>query len=611
MSEVRLRILATSDLHLQLLPFDYVRDESTSGASLSKLSTLVKEARAQAAEENRACFLFDNGDTFQGTPVGDFIAQLPLGTTHPAVACMTAMGYTAGGLGNHDFDHGLDQLSGYLSQHQIPVLCSNLSSDKLPMVRTSHMINLAPETNSSRGAHLKIGVLSSLPEKTALWNRQHLENNATFLPPLQTLEREAEHLREQGADLIIVLAHMGLALFDEGAEAQNLVSEVAALRDVDVVIGGHTHLRFPGPDHAHLAEADCVAGIVNGKPVVQPGASASDLGVVDLTLSRSQERAGWRIMTSDVQLRHVTQQTEEDPEIVDAVAAVHAQTRQYLSHPVARLNAPMNSYFSLVHPSPVTAMLAAAKCRAIARDVAASAYANLPLLAAASAPLSGGFDGPENFIALERGEVRRSHVAGMNPYANHVWAVKTTGAQLFDWLERSALIFNQLNSNDRDQMLLDPRVPGFRFDTIYGLTYRIDPSKPAMFDPGGRCRGAGNGRVKDVKWNGAPLLAEQEFLVATTDHRAGGGGLYKTFGSGDIVVQGQGLLQDALTSYLECPDDNEIHRKHPWSLESHIPCSAILLTSPEAIHHLEDIAHLQPEACGETADGFLRLRLHF
>ncbi|MEO0470363.1 MAG: hypothetical protein AAF206_12125 [Bacteroidota bacterium] len=101
------------------------------------------------------------------------------------------------------------------------------------------------------------------------------------------------------------------------------------------------------------------------------------------------------------------------------------------------------------------------------------------------------------------------------------------------------------------------------------------------------------------------------YSTTTTDHRAGGGGLYKTFGSGDIVVQGQGLLQDALTDYLEHPECDEIRWQRPWSLQSGCPCAAVLLTSPEAVHHLEDVAHLNPEPCGETSDGFLRLRLHF
>lgn len=558
-----------------------------------------------------ACLLFDNGDTFQGTPVGDFIAQLAIGTPHPAITCMTGMGYDAVGLGNHDFDHGLAQLTSYLAQHRIPVLCTNLSAQSLSMVRTSHVIECRMTLANDQSETLKIGVLSSLPEKTALWNRQHLQNKATLLPVLPTLEKEAARLRADGVDLIIVLAHMGLALFDEGEEAQNLVSEVAALKDVDVVIGGHTHLRFPGPDHAHLAEADCVSGIVNGTPVVQPGASASDLGVMDLTLTRPQEHGSWSIVKSKVSLRHVAQDTPESPEIVATVTALHDETRQYLSHPVATLAEPMNSYFSLVHPSPVTALLAAAKRRVIAKEVATSPFADLPLLSAASATLSGGFDGPENFISLARGEVRRSHVAGMNPYANHVWAVKTTGAQLLDWLERSALNFNLLHTDNADQMLLDPRVPGFRFDSIYGLSYGIDPSKPAKFDAGGKRLHVEGGRIFNVQWNGAPLHLEQEFLVATTDHRAGGGGLYKTFGSGDIVVQGQGLLQDALTDYLANPDCHEIRWQSPFSVVTETPCSAVLLTSPDAIHHLEDIPHLRPEVCGETEDGFLRLRLHF
>jgi 2',3'-cyclic-nucleotide 2'-phosphodiesterase/3'-nucleotidase len=422
------------------------------------------------------------------------------------------------------------------------------------------------------------------------------------------LEREAARLRAEGVDLVVVLAHMGLPLFNEGEDTQNQVEAVAALDDVDVVIGGHTHLRFPGPDHAGIAVADCTKGMVHGKPVVQPGPAGSDLGLIDLRLARTAT-GRWSVAESDVSLRPVSRKTAEDQAVIAQIAEAHKDTRRYLSRPVGRLKKPINSFFALAHPSPVPALMAAAKRRAIARAAANSPLEKLPLLSVASAPLTGGFDGPDNFLDLAAGPIHLRHLAGMNPYSNNVWAVQTTGAQLVDWLERSALIFNTLEAGNPDQLLINPAVPGFRYDTIYGLSYHIDPREPPLFDMMGRSIHGNQGRIKNVLWQGKPLANDQQFLVATTDHRVGGSGIFKTFDNADIVIQGHAPLQDTLMDYLKNADCAEVRTAQPWTFAPGLDRQAILLTAPEAIHSLADIAHLQPEVCGETDDGFLRVRL--
>jgi 2',3'-cyclic-nucleotide 2'-phosphodiesterase/3'-nucleotidase len=607
--QLRLRILATSDLHMQLTGFDYVRAEEGAGGSLAQLATLINAARDEATRQNATCLLLDNGDTYQGTPVADVIAREQNGFAHPLAAAMNSLQFDAVGLGNHDFDHGLDHLANCLNQQAMPVVCSNIQTDLLPKV--SPFCILDRKLNAPDGTHVpvRIGVLSTLPEKTALWSKYHFENRATLQAPMTALREGVSALRDQGVDVVVVLAHMGISLFDEGPEAQNLVKEVAALENVDVVIGGHTHLRFPGPDHTGLEGVDAKAGKIAGKPVVLPGASASDLGVCDLVLQKSGDATSWQVTGSTVCLMPVTRQTPKDKKIVKLARPAHERTRRYLAEPVAGIAKPMHSFFALADPSPLPALLAQAKLLTIHQAVQDTDHAALPLLAAASAPLTGGLDGPGNFLHLEKGALLRRHIAGMNPYANNVWAVKTTGAQVLDWLERSAMIFNTLEPDQPDQPLIDARVPGFRYDAIYGLHYDIDPREHARFDPSGRSTGHG-GRITNVRWQGKPLDPEQEFLVATTDHRAGGGGLYEPFSNSDIVVRGSAPLQEAVLHYFEAPDCRAVRSAKPWSFVPKLDRQAILLTSPHARNYLHEIRHLSPEVCGETPEGFLRLRLH-
>ena len=118
-----------------------------------------------------------------------------------------------------------------------------------------------------------------------------------------------------------------------------------------------------------------------------------------------------------------------------------------------------------------------------------------------------------------------------------------------------------------------------------------------------------HGRIDDIFWNHAPLQDTQKFLVATTDHRASGGGLFKVFSRDETVVHGHAPLQAAVMEYLRDPDFDALRATQPWSFPEHIARSAILLTAPGAENHLDEIAHLNPQVCGQSDDGFLRIRI--
>lgn len=602
---IKLRLLATSDMHMQLIAYDYVKDCHTGAESLARLATLIRQARDEAAEMGAICLLLDNGDTLQGTPLGVYLAQHCV-TPNPMVTAMNTLAYDTVGIGNHDFDHGTDHLARCIDEFDAPVICANLTSDRLPSLLPYTLL----ERQSPDAATLRIGVVSALPQQTATWNRHHLDDTARITPPLSALERTVGQVISEGADIVVALAHMGIAQIDEGDDAQNQAAEVAALAGVDAVIAGHTHLRFPGPDHQGVDGIDCDAGCIAKKPVVMPGSGACYLGVMDLSLSPTHGWPGWQIDTFSVVLRGLTPDIGEDTHIAALAQEAHQATRKDLARPVAHLGTPMHSYFALASPSPVTALLAEAKKHAISKAVAGTAFATLPLLAAAATPATGGFEGPDNFIALPAGQLERRHVAGLIPYANQVWAVKANGARIAGWLERSSLLFNVLQTDDPDQMLIDPQVPGFRFDALYGLEYQIDLTRPARFDAAGRVIEGAEGRVSQITWKGQPIHPEQEFLVAVTDHRAGGGGTFRAFEDDDIVVREDAPLDLALIDYLTAPNRQAARSTAPWRFAPSSGLSAILNTAPDALNHLSDIAQLRPEPCGYTQDGFVRLRLH-
>ncbi|WP_299502265.1 5'-nucleotidase C-terminal domain-containing protein [uncultured Roseobacter sp.] len=606
---VRLRVLATSDLHMQLVAYDYVNDQKTGSDSLVQLATIIRQAQSEARETGAMCLLVDNGDTLQGTPMGGHLAMHP-GLKHPMAAAMNDLGYDAIGIGNHDCDHGLAYLARCLDQFDAPAISANLRSDALPELRTHIVLEKNVPGLGNTEDVLRVGIVSALPRQTASWNRHQLEGQAQVADPIPALEEAIAAAKAEGADIVVALAHMGIAQFDEGDDAQNQTAEVAQLKNVDAVVAGHTHLKFPGPDHSGVNGVDCENGMINGTPVVMPGCSASELGVIDLDLHRPARGGSWQVTERAAALRHPTKETVDDRAVEALAQEAHVQTRTYLSQPVATLAGPMHSYFALAHPSHVPAMMAEAKRFAIQQAIIGTELADLPLIAAVATPATGGFDGPENFVSLPAGQLRRRHIAGLIPYSNQVWAVKASGARLSGWLERSALLFNVLSADTPDQMLVDPKVPGFRYDALYGLTYEIDLTQPSRFDAAGRPVEGAPGRVGDIRWQGEPVHPDQEFLVAVTDHRAGGGGTFRAFSDNNIVVRNDAPLSQALIEYLKNPDYHVVRSAAPWRFKADLGLRAFLHTAPDALNHLHDIAHLRPEACGYTRDGFVRLRLH-
>jgi 2',3'-cyclic-nucleotide 2'-phosphodiesterase/3'-nucleotidase len=108
---LKLRLLETTDLHMNLLNFDYYLDKSTDEFGAAKTATLIRAARAEVKNS----LLFDNGDLIQGTPLGDQVATVQpfaAGSVHPAMKLLNALGYDAANIGNHEFNYGLPICSG-------------------------------------------------------------------------------------------------------------------------------------------------------------------------------------------------------------------------------------------------------------------------------------------------------------------------------------------------------------------------------------------------------------------------------------------------------------------------------------------------------------------
>ncbi|WP_428910736.1 bifunctional 2',3'-cyclic-nucleotide 2'-phosphodiesterase/3'-nucleotidase [Niallia sp. Krafla_26] len=528
--QVSLRILGTTDIHTNLYNYDYYKDAQTQEFGLAKTATLIKEARAEA----KNTLLFDNGDLIQGNPLGDYKARvdkLEDGELHPVFQAMKQLDYDAATLGNHEFNYGLEFLDEVLDDAPMPYVSANVYKDDHDNDPSNdeHFINpytiLKKKVVDDRGKTqvIKVGVVGAVAPQITQWDKAHLDGKVTAKDIVKSVQAQIPKMKEEGADLIIALAHSGIGDTEVSEMEENAVYDLTNVEGIDAIISGHSHSTFPGNDR-NLPGVDTERGTINGVPVVMAGSWGSHLGVIDLKIAK--EKGKWVVKDSESELRAIYDKTtktdlaEPDSEVLEAVKEAHEQTIDYIREPVGTTTADIHSYFARVQDDPSIQIVTNAQKWYVEKKVKGTPDENLPILSA-GAPFKAG--GGSNYTYIPEGTIAIKNVADLYLYPNTVATIKVTGADVKEWLEMSAGQFNQIDPNsDKEQPLINRSYPAFNYDVIDGVTYEIDVTEPAKYDSNGHLVNAEANRIKNLQYNGQPIDLEQEFLVATNNYRAGG-----------------------------------------------------------------------------------------
>jgi 2',3'-cyclic-nucleotide 2'-phosphodiesterase/3'-nucleotidase len=604
----RIRILATSDLHMHLTGFDYYADTPDPTLGLTRTASLIRKARHEATDA--LVLIFDNGDSLQGTPMGEWAIRND--NPHPMMQAFKALDYDAIGLGNHDFGFGLPTLDKTLAQAPCPVLCGNLhrSGEQQSWQRFTILDRVVRVGN--KDVPIRVGVFSVLPPQTTRWEEHNLNETVAADDIVVAARSLTRILREKGCDLIVALAHSGLGHPDAATDTENAVIPLAAIEGIDAVVAGHTHLTLPARTGAQTPNVDYVKGLVHGTPVVMPGSAGAYLGVIDLAVTL-QPQSGLRVADSHAELRPVSvggTAIGEDLEIAHLVEPAHQQTRQDMAAPVARVSDTLHSYFSFCAPDRGLTLVAAAQAAALRPFLHGTTLAELPLLSAASPAKCGGRSGPRHYTDVPPGEICLRHVADLHVFPNELRAVQITGAQLLEWLEMSASAFNQ-QFPDAEAELFDRDRAGYNFDVIFGLSYQIDPSQPARYDVGGQMIHPGHRRVHHLTCAGQAVQPDQAFVVALDNYRASGGGHFPHVSSAPAIDLSPLDIRDILRDYMthRLPPDPLARQPYPFSLMPKSGGTTILRTGPGALKYVDELNRFAPKILEPDENGFARIRL--
>lgn len=611
---VHLRVIETTDLHLHLMPYDYYADRPWSGVGLAQAAQLIDRARAEVPN----ALLFDNGDFLQGTPMGDYVAHergLREGDLHPVMAAMNALEYDAISLGNHEFNYGLDFLMKALDGAAFPVVCANLATTQgatprqdrtlvKPYVLLDRML-----TDEFGHAHpIRIGIIGFAPPQVMDWDAQALDGRLQARDIVESAHAWVPEMREAGADLIISLAHTGIGAARHRPGMENAAVPLARVEGIDALLTGHSHLLFPSPVFGNLPEVDIATGTIAGKPAVMGGCWGSHIGLIDLLLVH--EGGQWQVLGSRSEVRALPRdEAAPAPRVTEAVEALHRDTLKAIRRPVGHADETLHSYFTHLGETASLQVVAEAQRAYVRTRLDDPELTELPILSAVAPFKSGGRNGPAGYTEVPRGPVALRHIADLYPFPNAIAALCLTGAEVVEWLERSAAAYNRVKPGSAGTPLRNGEVPGYNFEVIDPLDVVYDLSQPARYDHAGGLVDAKARRVVSVTLDGAPLDPAARYILCTNSYRAGGAGQFAGARAGNLVLADEQVTRDILCRHVSARGALARDGRGSIRFKAMPGTSVVFETGPAAKGHLAEIARFRPEVRGLTRTGFLRLKL--
>jgi 2',3'-cyclic-nucleotide 2'-phosphodiesterase / 3'-nucleotidase len=572
-TKATLAMLETTDIHTNVLSYDYFKLAEDKSIGLERTATLIAAAR----KEFPNTMLLDDGDTIQGTALADYqalISPVNCQTTLAVYKVMNALKYDAGTIGNHEFNYGLPflaQVTGNkldvpnlppVAQQQscsgpsFPLVLSNVMGAKSaqpifkPYTIVTKNVNATGPDGKTVTVPVKVGVIGFTPPAIMSWDKRNLEGNVYTNGLKESAEKYVPQMRAEGAQIVVALSHGGLDNSAYSPTMENGSYYLSTVPGIDVLMIGHSHQVFPDAASTvaqfNLPGVDKVKGTVNGIPTVMANFWGKHLGVVALSLTYAN--GTWNIDKSATKVEARAIQNADktyvaaDPSVSAAIAAEHQATVDYVKTPIGSTDFRMTSYFADVGDVSAIEIVNQAQAQYVTDYIAANLpqYAGVPVLSV-SAPFKSGFGGGSDFTDVAAGNVAINNAADLYLYPNTVYAVKITGADLKAWLETAAQRFNRIDPTLATAQALVSNYPGYNFDMITSkdFSYEIDVTQPV------------NSRIRNLSYKGTAVAADQAFIVATNNYRASGGGNFPGLDGSKTIYASPDANRDVLISYIK------------------------------------------------------------
>ena len=540
----RLTVLGTTDLHGNVYNWNYFNntafsDRNGNHIGVAKAATLVKAMRAERGADH--CITIDAGDTIQGTPLAYYFAKIdPItgGSKHPMATAMNALGYDAAALGNHEYNYGLDTLRAFEEQCTFPLLSANsVDWDSGEPVFPPFVLKRVMVPGDKP---VTVGILGLVTPGVAIWDKTNVEGKVRFPGIVEQAAVMVPRIKAAGADVVLVSAHSGSTTSSSYGDALPYPENASRLLaeqvpDIDAILVGHAHVEVPQLK---------VKNAVTGRDVLlsEPLYWGMRVSVMDLDLVKARGR--WTVRSSSATLLNANT-VGEDPEIADLVRPAHETVLEYVNSVIGTCTEAMSAATSRYRDTAAMDFINLVQGQAVKAALIGTPQESLPVLSIA-APFNKD-------AAIPAGDVTVRDVAGLYIYDNTLLGIQFTGAQVKDYLERSATYFKQVvgtgpfapaELTNAVTPTAPNGTPDYNYDIMGGLdarlTYDIDVSK----DPGSR--------IQNLRYDGSDVQADAQFVIAINNYRQSGGGGFPHVTTAPVVynrtVEIRQLLIDWVTA---------------------------------------------------------------
>ena len=473
-----LQILATSDLHGKFNPWDYALNEESKSGSMAQVASAVKELRTDNT------ILVDAGDTIQDNSADLFFDE----EIHPMSLAMNEIGYDVWVTGNHEYNFGGDVLKKVISQQKAKVLTGNVKDPEGKPLADSYTII------EKGGA--KIGIIGMVTPNITRWDSANLEG-WTVTDPVEETRKIIDEIKDQ-TDVLIAVMHMGM---NNEYEVKNSGAEdlANACPELDLIVASHEHRLIEGEE-------------VNGVLVVMNKNSAATMAKVDLTLEK-QEDGSWEVAERTSESLDMSAY-EPDKELMEKLAPYDERAKEDAAVVIGKLEggslAPENEIAEIptaqIQDTALIDLINEVQMYYTGADVSAAALFNMN-------------------ANLKEGEIRKCDTALVYKYANTLYKLEMTGAQLKKYMEWTASYYNTWKPGDLT-ISFNPEIRAYQYDMFAGVNYDINVAN----EPGSR--------IENLTWpDGKPVKDEDVCTIAVNNYRASS----QLLSPGEVFDEGEEL----------------------------------------------------------------------
>lgn len=499
----RVRILHTTDIHGNIFPYDFLNDRPGSG-SMARFSTVLKDIRRTQPD----VLLLDAGDLLQGEPPTYYSNYVDTLSVNIVASTMNYLKYDAVAMGNHDIEPGHKVFDKWGKECKFPLIAANIISDKTgkPYFKPYQIFHRDG---------LKVAVLGFTTPAIPQWVPPHLWAGLHFDDIIASAEQWIPLIQKrERPDLLVVLMHSGLD--NENADYLENAGRALAKRGlgIDLLLIGHDHrqeLEWIRPDD----------GSRDSVLLINPANHLDRVSDIQISVRKQ----GGKVVSKELRPAFISlKDVEPDPEFLHHFAREEQKVKEYLSSEVGTLASEVRGEDALFGSSPYMDVIHRMQLESIDAEISFAA----PLKTSA---------------VLPAGKIYVRDLFKFCPFSNFLYAMKLSGREILGYLEHSyAGWVDTMTSEDDHLIRLRPGaqptdkyktvVPPYNYSAAQGIDYTVDVTKPA------------GQRVTILRLTGhsEPFDLDRTYRVAVNSYRAGG--------AGGMLTKGAGIPKEELPSRI-------------------------------------------------------------